>query len=197
MCHLKVKPVHSILQICAELQHVIRNIKLLFFLSPGATTPIGDCILQPSSGLWPPRLRGFLITYNDAPHSVGLLWTSYQSVAETSTWQHTTLTTQTSMPWVGFEPTISAGERPKTCALDRAATGTGIKLLLPSDNKYTSIGKTWPELKGLWFEMAAWCFSGGCRRPHWALARVSLLVETNLRWPSHFQLHTIGMGAAN
>ena len=29
------------------------------------------------------------------------------------------------MPRVGFEPTISAGERPKTCALDRAATGTG------------------------------------------------------------------------
>ena len=29
------------------------------------------------------------------------------------------------MPPVGFEPTISAGERPKTYALDRAATGTG------------------------------------------------------------------------
>ena len=29
------------------------------------------------------------------------------------------------MPQVGFEPIISAGERPKTYALDRAATGTG------------------------------------------------------------------------
>ena len=29
------------------------------------------------------------------------------------------------MPPVGFEPTISGGERPKTYALDRAATGTG------------------------------------------------------------------------
>ena len=29
------------------------------------------------------------------------------------------------MPRVGFEPTISAGERPKTHALDRAATGIG------------------------------------------------------------------------
>ena len=28
------------------------------------------------------------------------------------------------MPPVGFEPTISAGERPQTYALDRAATGT-------------------------------------------------------------------------
>ena len=33
---------------------------------------------------------------------------------------------QTSMPPVGFEPTISAGERLQTYALDRAATGTGI-----------------------------------------------------------------------
>ena len=29
------------------------------------------------------------------------------------------------MPRVGFEPTISAGERPKTYALYHAATGTG------------------------------------------------------------------------
>ena len=29
------------------------------------------------------------------------------------------------MPRVGFEPTISAGERQQTYALDRAATGTG------------------------------------------------------------------------
>ena len=33
------------------------------------------------------------------------------------------------MPTVGFEPTISAGERPQTYALDRAATGTGKPLL--------------------------------------------------------------------
>ena len=31
------------------------------------------------------------------------------------------------MPPVGFEPTISAGVRPQTYALDRAATGTGIE----------------------------------------------------------------------
>jgi len=38
---------------------------------------------------------------------------------------HNTLNRQTSMPPVGFEPTISAGERPETYGLDRAATGTG------------------------------------------------------------------------
>ena len=33
----------------------------------------------------------------------------------------------TSMPSVGFEPTISADERPQTYALDRAATGTSLR----------------------------------------------------------------------
>ena len=34
------------------------------------------------------------------------------------------------MPPVGFEPTISAGERPKTYALDRAATGIGSIIII-------------------------------------------------------------------
>ena len=34
------------------------------------------------------------------------------------------------MPPVGFERTIAAGERPKTYALDRAATGTGYFIFL-------------------------------------------------------------------
>ena len=38
---------------------------------------------------------------------------------------HNTHNRQTSMPPVGFEPTISAGERPQTKALDRAANRTG------------------------------------------------------------------------
>ena len=50
---------------------------------------------------------------------------------------HNTHNRKTSTPPVGFEPTISAGERPQTYALDRAATETGnsklyhIKILLP------------------------------------------------------------------
>ena len=45
---------------------------------------------------------------------------------------------QTSMPPVGFEPAILAGERPQTHALDRAATGPGkiyseCSKLLPSE----------------------------------------------------------------
>jgi len=51
------------------------------------------------------------------------------SIRRRDLWQHTTHNThntQTSMPPVGFETTISADERPKTYALDRAATGTGM-----------------------------------------------------------------------
>ena len=32
---------------------------------------------------------------------------------------------------MGFEPTISVGERPKTYALDREATGTGGNYMYP------------------------------------------------------------------
>jgi hypothetical protein len=83
--------------------------------------------------LWSPRPRGFLITHNDAPQSVGLLWTSDQLVAEISTLQHTQ---QTNFHYpVGLEPTIAVGRRPQTYALDRAATGTGVYLLLHTNYK--------------------------------------------------------------
>jgi len=45
---------------------------------------------------------------------------------------HNTHHNQTSIPPVGFEPRISADERPHTYALDRAATGTGIWNILGS-----------------------------------------------------------------
>jgi hypothetical protein len=41
---------------------------------------------------------------------------------------HNTYNRQISMPPVGFEPKISADERPQTYALDRETTGTGIDL---------------------------------------------------------------------
>ena len=50
-----------------------------------ALQPLWLYFHSPVAGFKPPRFRGFLITHNDAPHSAGLLWTSDQSVAETST----------------------------------------------------------------------------------------------------------------
>jgi len=57
----------------------------LFLFVFGATAP--------PSGPEPPHSRVFQITHNDASHSLELLWTSDQLVAKTSTWKHTTLTT--------------------------------------------------------------------------------------------------------
>ena len=45
--------------------------------------------------------------------------------ADTSTWQHTTLTRDIYV-LAGFEPAVPASEQLQTHALDRAATGVGI-----------------------------------------------------------------------
>jgi len=46
-------------------------------------------------------------SHSDTSHSVELLWKSYRPDAETSTWQHKTLTIDTSILPAEFEPTIS------------------------------------------------------------------------------------------
>jgi len=109
-----------------------RSTNIYFFPSGAAT----------QRGSWHPHSWGSQITHNDAPRSVGLLWTSDKLVAETSTWQHTTLTTNNHpYPRVGFEPTISGDERPQTYALDRAATGTGGSTNIISQNMSEKWGK--------------------------------------------------------
>ena len=47
----------------------------------------------PTSGPGPLPYRGLQITHNNAPHSIELLWASDQLDAETSTWKHTSVTT--------------------------------------------------------------------------------------------------------
>ena len=49
---------------------------------------------------------------------------------------HNTQNRQTSMPPVGFGPTISAGEWPQTYASDHVTTGTGNRTLLPVKSGY-------------------------------------------------------------
>ena len=63
-------------------------------------------------------------------HTVRLLWTSDQ-LRRRDLYLRTqnTHSRQTFMLPVGFELTISVGERPQTHALERAATGTGIDKL--------------------------------------------------------------------
>ena len=55
--------------------------------------PLFSVALRPNTGHGLLILEVFQITHNDTPQSVGLLWTSDQLVAETSTSQHATLTT--------------------------------------------------------------------------------------------------------
>ena len=43
-------------------------------------------------------------SHSDTPHSVGLIWTSDQTVAGTSTWKHNIHKRQTSITPAGFEP---------------------------------------------------------------------------------------------
>jgi len=64
-------------------------------------------------------------SHSDEPYTAGLLWTSDQLNAETSTLQDTTVLRQTSMPPAGFELTIPAKERLQTHVLEREATGIG------------------------------------------------------------------------
>jgi hypothetical protein len=58
---------------------------LVFLFVFLALKPIVVVFSQSGSGLQPTRFRAFLMKHNGAPQSVGLLWTSDQSVAETST----------------------------------------------------------------------------------------------------------------
>jgi len=49
-------------------------------------------------------------SHPDTPHSLRLLWMSDQPITETSTWQHTAATRDTSMPPTRFEPTVPASK---------------------------------------------------------------------------------------
>ena len=74
---------------------------LIFFMSQKPLVGQGLLIIEASR------------SHSDTSHSVGLLWTSDELDAETSTWQHT----------VPSRDIIQASEGPQTRALDRVATG--------------------------------------------------------------------------
>ena len=52
-------------------------------------------------------------SHPDTPHSVGLLWTSDQPVAETAKWQQSIRWKRHPRPAAGFEPAIPASELPQ------------------------------------------------------------------------------------
>ena len=66
---------------------------------------------------------------------------------------HNTHNRQTSMPPVGFETTISAGERRQTYALDRVATGTGVERW---DFRYHKRREFLCQMFSVWFVPSKW-----------------------------------------
>jgi hypothetical protein len=78
----------------------------------------------------PPVGQGLVIqvsrSHSDTPHSVGLLWTRDQPVANgVYLTTHNIHKIYKSLRPEEFEPAIPASERLQTRALDRAATGVG------------------------------------------------------------------------
>jgi hypothetical protein len=71
-----------------------------------------------------------LQSLSDTPHPAVFHRTSDQPDAETSIWQHTTITRDRN-PWLRRDSNSQskqASERPQTRALDRAATGVGFRM---------------------------------------------------------------------
>jgi len=91
-------------------------------------------------GSWPPRSWGFL-DHIQRRSTVGRTpldeWSARRRDLYLTT--HDTHNRQISMPPVGLEPTISAGEWPQTYTLDRAAIGTGINYALALYNFYVQL----------------------------------------------------------
>jgi hypothetical protein len=92
-------------------------VNIYFFLSNVSTAP---------SGPGPPDYRGFTITLRHTTLGRTPLdeWPARRRDLYLTT--HNTHKRQTSMPPVGFEPTITASERPQTDVLDRTATGINV-----------------------------------------------------------------------
>jgi len=86
----------------------------------GSTAPVGQGLLIHEVA------RSHITTHHIQQDSSGLVISLSQIPVRDDT-QHSQQT-NTHNP-VGFEPTISAGERPQTYALDRVATGTGLKCI--------------------------------------------------------------------
>jgi hypothetical protein len=93
--------------------------EITFFFPPqGAIAPSGQGLLTVEVSRSP----------SDTRHSVRLLWTSDRPYArDLLLTKHNTHKRQISRPTAGLEPVIPASERPQTHALDRAASGFGIK----------------------------------------------------------------------
>jgi len=94
---------------------------------------------SPPMALWPNVRHGLLILEVSWSHTMTHITVDRTPLYEWSVRRrdlylttHNTHNRQTSMPLVGFEPTISAGKQPHAHALEHTATGTGILVTTPA-----------------------------------------------------------------
>jgi hypothetical protein len=109
---------------------------------------------------------------------------SDQPVAETSAWQHTTLTTDKhTCLSAGFESIGSANERPQTNALDRAATGTCHIWFGYSNFIYISESTDTEVFSNRW-QVSLWCtlFSRNVIKPSLIIKEITLDHFYGLHW---------------
>jgi len=125
---------------------------------------------------WSVLIIKALWSHSDTPHSIGLLWTSDQPNAQTSTWQHTTLT-RDRHPFSQWDSNPQSqqvsGHRPTT--LDLAATGIAppadISWLQPADTRvHSCVHPEWVnDLLSVLFVKAkqiGWTFNA-CNSYYW------------------------------
>ena len=115
----------------------------LFFLPWRNSTPP----LTPS-GPGPPHYQGYMIALTHTTPGRTPLdeWSARRRNLYRTT--HNNHNRLISMPLVRFEPTIPAGERPLTYALDRAVSGTGTFTLRKQKNELPTLFKnasSWPR----------------------------------------------------
>ena len=119
---LKPSSIHILCFFNQSLEHRVLHLTAtintrLELLSPPPRGAAAQC------GPWPHSLR--FLNHTQRRATVGRTPLDRWSAHRKDLYLTTHITQQTSMPPVGFEPTIPAGERSQTYSLDRAATGTG------------------------------------------------------------------------
>ena len=108
--------------------------------------------------------RSHTTTHHSRQDSSGRVISSSQRLLPDNTNTHNR---HTSMPPLGFEPTISAGERPQTYALDRAATGTGFQLiLLKLNSNKASLSTCEQQFLSILYVVPATCAVGKAKLFH-------------------------------
>jgi len=110
--------------------NIFRATVFVLFLAQQSPPPlVGHCHLIDEVS------RSHTTTHHICKDSSGRMTSSSQRTLPANTLH----SQQTFMSSVGFEHTISEGERPQTYALDRAATGTGCTTVQPSHKFNTNL----------------------------------------------------------